>query len=330
MTDEDETETTPAEEDETEADAEAEAGLQNGDFVRIDYTARSVEEDQLIDTTDPAVAEEEGIEDTDQEFSPRTIVLGEGHLFEDVEADIFGKDVGDTGTATVAAANAFGEYDQDAVETVSADKIDEDDRYPGAHVHIGGRHGYVETIIGGRARVDFNHPLAGKDIEYEYELLDVVDDREDQAESIFEIYLDIRPEVWIDVEEEQEEVRVDSDEDDEADADEADEAEADADEATEPEYETQLVEKETLYVESTPQLTMNQQWIFQKQQIAQDIIDTVGVDRVIIQEVLDGMGGMVMPGMMGGAGGGGLEEALEDADIDADALVDELEADIDN
>ncbi|AHF99331.1 peptidylprolyl isomerase [Halostagnicola larsenii XH-48] len=304
-----------------ESEEETAEGLQNGDFVEIAYTARTVDEGQLVDTTDPEVAEEEGVDDQDREFEPRTIVLGEGHIFEGVEEEITGGEAGDEGSVTISAEEAFGEYDPDDVQTVSADKIDEDDRYPGAHVHVDGEHGYISTIIGGRARVDFNHPLAGEDVEYEYEILEEVDDREQQAQGLIEMYLDQKLELWIETDEVEEEVPVEPDED------------AEDDEDAEPEFETETVEKETLYVEATPQLTMNQQWMFSKQQIAQDVMSKIGVDRVIVQETIDGMGGMGMPGMMGGGmggmGGGDIEDALEDADVDADEIVDELEGAVD-
>jgi FKBP-type peptidyl-prolyl cis-trans isomerase SlyD len=71
---------------------------------------------------------------------------------------------------------------------------------------------------------------------------------------------------------------------------------------------------------------MNQQWMFQKQQIAQNVIDQLGLDRVIVQETIDGGGMGPMGGMMGGGmGGADLEEALEDADVDEDEIVEELE-----
>ncbi len=307
-------------EDEVEDEDQAEeaGGLQAGDFITLAYTARTVESDQLVDTTDADVAEEEGVGE-DREFKPRTIILGEGHIFAAVEDAVIGGEVGDTGTVTVTAAEAFGEYDPDDVETISVEKIPEDDRYPGANVNIDNQQGYINTIIGGRARVDFNHPLAGEDIEYEYEVIGEVKDRAQRAAGLFEMYLDVEPELWIQTDEVEEEVLVEPDEN---------EGE-DEDEDAEPEFETQTVEKETLYVESTPQLTMNQQWMFSKQQIAQDVMEKVGVDRVIIQEIIDGAGGMGMPGMMGGMGGGGgmegIEEALEDADVDADDIVEELE-----
>ncbi|MHB9286147.1 FKBP-type peptidyl-prolyl cis-trans isomerase [Halobacteriales archaeon Cl-PHB] len=301
-----------ADADETEA-----SGLQDGDFVEIDYTARTVEGGDLVDTTDPEVAEEEGVGE-DQEFAPRTIVLGEGHIFESVEEDITGSEVGDTGSITVPAVEAFGEYDDEEVRTISKDKIPEDDRYPGAQVQIDQQQGFVETIIGGRARVDFNHPLAGEDIEYEWEVLDEVEDDQEQAEGLLNMFLDLDLEVWFQTDTVEEEQLVEDDEDEEA--------EAAEDEESEPEYETVEVEKESLYIEATPQLTMNQQWMMQKQQIGQQLIDMLGIDRIVIQETIEG-GGMGMPGMMGGMGGGGadLEAALEEADVDADELAEELE-----
>jgi len=308
-------------------DAEEPEGLQDGDFVRLDYTARTVESGQLVDTTDPEVAEEEGVDEEGQEFAPRVIVLGEGHIFPPVEDALRGSEPGDDGSVVVEATAAFGEKDPDEVRTVSADKIPEDDRYPGAHVQVDGEQGHVEAIIGGRARVDFNHPLAGEDIEYEYEVLDEVEDRVEQAQGLFGAFLDVEPEMWIETDEVEEETLV---EPEEADAEGDGDAEgADADEEPEPQFETEVVEKETLYVEATPQLTMNQQWMFSKQQIAQQIMDRIGVDRVIVQEVIDGMGAGPMGGMMGGmgGGGGGLEDALEDADVDADEIVEEIEGD---
>jgi len=314
-------ETEPAADADAEEAAEAEtaddeAALQDGDFARLDYTARTVEGGQLVDTTDPEVAEEEGVEDQGT-FEPRVIVLGSGHLFEAVEEDIVGKEAGDSGSVTVPAGEAFGEYDESEVETVSASKIDEDDRYPGARIQIDGRQGVLETIIGGRARVDFNHPLAGEDIEYDYEIVGVVDDQLEQAEGLLNMFLDMDLEMRIE-DEEVEETRVEQPDPDEEDA--------------EPETVTETVEKRTLYVEATPQLSMNQQWLFQKQQIAQEIIDKTGVDRLVVEEVLDGTGGMMggMGGMMGGMGGGAggdvdVEEALEEADIDPEEIVDDIE-----
>jgi FKBP-type peptidyl-prolyl cis-trans isomerase SlyD len=305
-----EEETEDAQEESEETQEEPEGGLQAGDFIRLDYTARTVEDGDIVDTTDPEVAEEEGLDEEEREFEPRTIVLGEGHIFENVEEAIIGEEVGHSGTTSIPAEEAFGEYDPNDVKTVSVDKIPEDERYPGAHVNVDGEHGHLETVIGGRARVDFNHPLAGEDVEYDYEVVGEVEDRVEQAQGLISMYIDADLDMWIETDEVEEETVVEPDEDEEG----------------EPETETETVEKETLYIESTPQLAMNQQWMFQKQQIAQNVIDQLGLDRVIVQETIDGGGMGPMGGMMGGGmGGADLEEALEDADVDEDEIVEELE-----
>ena len=304
----------------TDSDAGEAEGIQEGDFVRLAYTARTVEGGTLVDTTDPEVAEEEGVDAEGQTIEPRVVVVGAGHVFPAIEEDLVGKAVGDEGSVTVPAAEAFGEYDPDQVRTVSADRIPEDDRYPGGHVDIDGQHGHVETIIGGRARVDFNHVLAGEDVEYDYEVLEVVDDQLERDRGLMGMYVDIDLEM-----------RVETDEEEQAVYD--DEGEEDG---------TETVEYETLYVEATPQLSMNQQWLFQKSQIAQELIDRTGIDRVVVQEVLDGSGGMLggmggMGGLGGAAGGADLEdvdaeELVEDLDVDdvdAEELVEELEAETD-
>ncbi|EMA38873.1 FKBP-type peptidyl-prolyl cis-trans isomerase [Halococcus hamelinensis] len=319
--DETETDADATETEESAAADETEAtGIQEGDFVRLSYTARTVENDQLVDTTDEEVAEEEGVADQQETFEPRVIAVGAGHLFDAVEEDFIGGEPGDSGTVTVPAGEAFGEYDEGEVRTVSADRIPEDDRYPGGHVDIDGQHGHVETIIGGRARVDFNHPLAGSDVEYDYEVLDVVEDRVEQAKGMLSMYFDADLDMRIETDEVEEEQMVESEDDE--------------DEESEPEFETVTTEKETLYIEQSPQLQFDQQWMMGKQQILGDLIDRLDLDRVVVEEVIDGTGGMMggMGGMMGGMGGGGgeadmeaIEEELADADVDLDDVTEELD-----
>jgi len=266
-----------ADEAETEAETES-AGLADGDFVRVAYTIRTADDGRVIDTTDEETAEEAEIDTEEHEFEPRVIALGAGHVFPAVDEAFIGAEVGDEGVVDVPAEDAFGAYDPDEVETVKADKIPEDSRYPGAQVQIDNQQGYLETIIGGRARVDFNHPLAGEDLEYEYEIL--------EEETVTE------------------------------------------DDDGEEVVETEDVEKDVLYVTATQAMQMNQQWMFQKQQIAQDLMSRLDLDRVVVEEVIEGggMGGLGgMMGGMGGAGAGDIEDALEDVDVDADEIVEELD-----
>lgn len=256
----------PEEEAAAATDDEAD-GLEAGDVIKVDLTAYTAEEGILVDTTDPAVAEAEGV-DEDQSFEPRVVVLGEGHLFGAVEEALVGLEPGDTATVVVPAVDAFGAHDPDQVRTVGVDKIPEDSRYPGAFVEVDGQRGMVETIVGGRGRVDFNHPFAGDDIEYDVEVLELLDDRDELTRGLLRTFLDLELDFWFQTDEVALDPPADGDED------------ADADEP-----ETEAVE--SLYIEATPQLSMNQQWLFGKQQIASALIDQLGVDRIVVQEIIE-------------------------------------------
>ena len=53
---------------------------------------------------------------------------------------------------------------------------------------LDGQHGIVRTVDGGRVRVDFNHELAGKDIIYEIEIVDTIDDNVEKIKGLIEVY----------------------------------------------------------------------------------------------------------------------------------------------
>ncbi|MDR9411995.1 MAG: peptidylprolyl isomerase [Haloquadratum sp.] len=279
-----------AQETESAASSPEEASIAADDFIRLAYTMRTSEDGRVVDTTDVEVAEEAEIDVEEFDIEPRVIIVDGGYVFEAVEQELIGAAPGATGELTIAAEDAFGAYDEGQVRTVSASKVDDDDRYPGAQVQIDGQQGRIITIIGGRARIDFNHPLAGEDLEYTYEVLERVDDPVEQAESMLSLYLQSVPEMWIATDTVTEAGGEDEDEETE-------------------------VEKESLYIEATPQMTLNQQWLFSKHQIADDIISRIGVDRIVVQEVIEGYADL-----MGD---------LSDIDMEGAAEVEEMAAELD-
>jgi len=277
-----------AQETETTGSAGDDESIAADDFIRLAYTMRTVEDGRVVDTTDVEIAEEAEIDIEEFDIEPRVIIVDGGYVFDAVEQELIGAAPGATGEITIAAEDAFGSYEEGQVRTVSASKIEEDDRFPGAQVQIDGQQGRVITIIGGRARIDFNHPLAGEDLEYSYEVLEVVDDPVEQAASMLSLYVQAVPDMWV---------------------------ETDMVTETSEEGEEEEVEKESLYIEATPQMTLNQQWLFSKHQIADDIISRIGVDRIVVQEVIQGYADL-----MGD---------LSDLDMEGTAEVEEMAAELD-
>ena len=56
--------------------------------------------------------------------------------------------------------------------------------FPGLNVNIDGIIGTIRSVSGGRVIVDFNHPLAGKDIFFDLEIKRIVKDDKEKVESL--------------------------------------------------------------------------------------------------------------------------------------------------
>ena len=57
----------------------------------------------------------------------------------------------------------------------------------GSPVDIGGRTGILQFLSAGRARIDYNHPLAGVKLRYNYQIVKVVEDREEKVQTLMKM-----------------------------------------------------------------------------------------------------------------------------------------------
>ena len=110
---------------------------------------------------------------------PLELVLGEGALQEGLEHKLIGLHPGDSETFHMGPEEAFGYRDPQAVQTLSRSDFPADMPIgEGAIVGFtapGGEEipGTVREIRNGEVVVDFNHPLAGREIAFTVEILAV-------------------------------------------------------------------------------------------------------------------------------------------------------------
>ncbi|MDD2777532.1 MAG: FKBP-type peptidyl-prolyl cis-trans isomerase [Methanocellales archaeon] len=162
--------------------------IKNGNFIKITYTGR-LENGDVFDTTDEKIAKEFGIFNENAKYGANMIVVGSGHVIKGLDEDVVGKEVGYKGSVQISPEKGFGERDPALVETAMVSKFEERP-YPGMQVSINGKLGTVETVIGRRARVDFNHPLAGKNVTYEYTLDEKLEGTKAKMEGLIHLYVD--------------------------------------------------------------------------------------------------------------------------------------------
>lgn len=163
--------------------------ISEGDVIRISYTAK-LEDGTIVDTTDEEVAKKHDIFNENARYGDIYLIVGKGHVLPGLEEDIKGKEVGYKGTVEVPPEKAFGEYDPELKDTFSVNRFKERPEV-GQRVRIGDRLGTVERIVGRRVIVDFNHPLAGKKIIFEYEIKEKLEKPEDKIKALFVIHTGI-------------------------------------------------------------------------------------------------------------------------------------------
>lgn len=162
----------------------------DGDVVKLHYIGRIQNTGEIFDLTSEEVAEEEGYDTEGMELGPIEALIGADHLIPGLEDAVREMDEGESKEIQIAAEDAFGERDSDQIRTIPEREFEEYDVRPrrGMMVEVDGQRGKIISKTSGRVKVDFNHPLAGKDLEYEVDLLDVLDDPADRADAVLSFY----------------------------------------------------------------------------------------------------------------------------------------------
>lgn len=126
----------------------------------------------------------EKIEETTTE-NPMVFLYGVGQLMPEFEDNLHGKKVGDAFDFSIVADNAYGQHSEDNIVMIplnvfqdESGKINEDEIRVGAIVPMSdneGNHmrGQIKDINSEFVKMDFNHPLAGQDLHFSGEILDV-------------------------------------------------------------------------------------------------------------------------------------------------------------
>ena len=114
----------------------------NGDTVRINYTGRLVDGTQF---------DSSGSE-------PLQFTLGEGQVIPGLETHVEGMEVGAKSTVTVPADAAYGPHRPEAVVTIDRAAVPAN----------------INGVDDASVKLDGNHPLAGKDLVFDVELVEIV------------------------------------------------------------------------------------------------------------------------------------------------------------
>ncbi|MEO2154907.1 MAG: hypothetical protein ABGW69_03820 [Nanoarchaeota archaeon] len=88
--------------------------------------------------------------------------------------------------------NAYGEKNPDLIQIMPLSLLRKQgiNPIPGLIIRVGEIEGIIKSISGGRVIIDFNHPLAGKDIDFEVEIIKKFNSSFDFAKELIESFIE--------------------------------------------------------------------------------------------------------------------------------------------
>ena len=123
--------------------------------------------------------------ESSKEREPIAILIGHGNIIPGLEAAMQDRQAGDSFSVDVPAADAYGERREGLVQRIPKKHFGETRLQPGMQVvlqtNFGPRAVTVQKVGLSVVDVDLNHPMAGKDLHFDVEIVEV---REASAEEV--------------------------------------------------------------------------------------------------------------------------------------------------
>jgi len=154
------------------------------DFIEIEFTGK-IKGGEIFDSTIKDDIEKSGLKTSAKPF---IFSLGQGMFLKGIDDFLIGKEIGKQYNIELDAEHAFGKRETDLVKLIPLNIFRQHklNPVPGVMFNFDGRLAKVLSVSGGRVRVDFNNPLAGKDVEYKIKVLRKLDNLNEKIDSLNE------------------------------------------------------------------------------------------------------------------------------------------------
>jgi peptidylprolyl isomerase len=154
-----------------------------GDFVEIEFVARNLSNNEVFDTnmTDEAKKIELKISG-----KPLIVCIGKDMVVKGLDEALEEKEIGKKYSIKIAPEKAFGKRYPNLVKMMPLKIFAAQKIYPQPGMTFALDNNLVKiiSVSGGRVMADFNNPLAGKDIEYEFTIKGLVEDNKERLKAL--------------------------------------------------------------------------------------------------------------------------------------------------
>ncbi len=163
-------------------------------MVLLEFSGRELTNNRVFDTTSEQEARQAGLYNEGAKFRPVPVVVGHGDVLPALDVALAEMKEGESSTLKLPPEKAFGERRKELVvvaplQAFLSRKINP---VPGLIVDLNGAPGRVQTVSGGRVRVDLNSDLAGKEVEYTLKVAKEIVGAVEKAQALAEKFFPLR------------------------------------------------------------------------------------------------------------------------------------------
>ena len=161
--------------------------LEKKDFIEIEFTGKTKEGEVFDSNVKEELEKLHHGHNHPVETKPFIFCLGEGMFIKGVDEFLIGKEIGEH-KISVSPEKGFGKRDPKLIRMVPLNEFKKSNLnpIPGSVFNFDGKIGKVLTVSSGRVIIDFNNPLAGKDVEYDVKVLRKVEDLNEKIKAMNE------------------------------------------------------------------------------------------------------------------------------------------------
>ena len=141
----------------------------------VDYEGRT-SDGRLFDTSKEYIAKKEELHAEERQYEPLHITVGQGMLIKGFEDALIGMEEGQEKTIEIKSEDAYGEKRPELLKSFPKDPEKDKDLKEGmvVIVNIQERQVPAQVIeVSENIILDFNHPLAGKDLTFNLKVLKI-------------------------------------------------------------------------------------------------------------------------------------------------------------
>ncbi|MCR4335335.1 MAG: FKBP-type peptidyl-prolyl cis-trans isomerase [archaeon] len=162
--------------------------------ILIEFTGKVSESGKIFDTTDEKTAKEAGLYKEQAVFKPVPVIIGNGDVLKGLDIALREMSEGESKNIKLSPEKAFGQRQKELIVVIPVKQFTERKikPFPGLIVDLNGQYGRVQTVSGGRVRVDLNNDLAGKDVEYSVKIIKEIKTTKEKAEVLTEKYFPMK------------------------------------------------------------------------------------------------------------------------------------------